>query len=110
MQDYNAIGDRCNCGRTVVEPAIHPPCSCQVGQDDSSNSNVVPPRRQGRGRRGMLGWWGLRGTLAQFGGIAEAPGSGGLVFNRRLLPRPRNNPNSIIQQSVDEIDENSIVT
>lgn len=99
-------------------PAVRPPCTCQVGQDDSRN-NVTPiatvPRNlfpnsatNGSGRRGMLGLLGLRGALGQLG----TPGIGGISLNTRVFMRPPASVNSIVRQAnnENEADDNSIVT
>lgn len=124
---FHPVGDRCSCGNTVVEPALRPPSRCQVGEGDNSNRNSVRPCRcescrlnsnstplslRGRGRRGMLGLFGLRGALGQLGRVAGGPGFGGLTLNRRILFTPRNNVNSITQQTINEneADNNTIIT
>lgn len=110
---FRAIGDRCSCGNAVVEPAVRPPCTCQVGQDSNSiqrqpsRPNMLPLRG---GRRGMLGLFGLRGLLGQ--GARNAPGVEGLRINRRVLMRPQqNNANAIVQETNNEVGtDDSIVT
>lgn len=111
-QQFNPIGDRCSCGNSAVVPAVRPPCSCQVGQNNNRNNAIVVPRlpsRRNRVGRGMLGLFGLRGALAQLG----SPGVGGISLNSRVLPRPVNNANSIVREPVNENendDDNSITT
>lgn len=106
-QQFNPVGDRCSCGNSAVVPAVRPPCSCQVCQDNNCrnnrNSNVVrrvPPRS---GRSGLLGLFGLRGILS---------GVNGISLNTRLLPRTPTNVNSIVREPVNRnVDNNeSIIT
>lgn len=93
-QQFNPIGDRCSCGNSAVLPAVRPPCSCQVRQDNNSRNNNIVPRV--RGRSGLLGLFGLRGVLS---------GVNGISLNTRLLPRTSTNVNSIVREPVNRRDD-----
>lgn len=118
LGQFRPVGDRCSCGNSAVVPAIRPPCTCQVGQDDNCNNNNNAPAatdapattngtRNVQGRRGMLGLFGLRGALGQLG---RTSGIGGISLNTRVLMRPPTNANSIIRQANNENDADSFTT
>ena len=102
-QRFNPIGDRCSCGNSAVVPAVRPPCSCQVCQDNNCRNNRSSNVAQRvRGRSGLLGLFGLRGVLS---------GVNGISLNSRLIPRTPTNVNSIVRDPVDPtVDSDESIT